>query len=451
MNSTDELFAALERCAANSSKKAKLAIIQDVPENLRTWLKWAVDPTIAFYVAKLPKYERSGTSTLCEDDELLLRRLSTRELSGNDALERIKETMHELTPESQQLLRRILLKDLRCGVGETIINEAFPGLIPVFPYMRCTLPKDSNIDKWNWADGIYVQLKADGMFANVEVADADVAVYTRAGSKFPTGALGELEACLGVLSDGTQTHGELLVAAGGVVLERQIGNGILNSLLQGGDLPAGHEVQFMAWDQIPLGAAVDKGRHEVPYGVRLQSLKAQLASMTDGGPVWLIDTQMIYSRADAMKIYRNYLAAGQEGVIAKHPQAIWRDGDNKDQVKLKLEVCVDLRIDEILPGNEDTRNAGRPGRLRCSTSDDLLKVSVTVKNEAMRDALEKTPELFLSKVMPVIANDVMAPTDGTQPYSLFLPRFAEAQPRVDKSEADSLQRVKAQFEAAVAA
>lgn len=448
---TDHLYDALEQCAATSSKKAKLEIVKGLGE-MRPWLRWALDPTISFYVAKLAKPTRSGADVLGADDEQLLDRLATRRLSGNEALQRIDDTMRELTPKSQEVLRRILLKDLRCGVGETIVNEAFPGLLPVFPYMRCVLEKDSNMAKWSWSDGIIEQLKADGMFANVDLdSDYKIAVRSRQGTTFPNGALGELERDMqGIFRPGTQTHGELTVFKDGELLKREIGNGILNSLLQGGELPAGHVVKFDAWDQIPLSCAVDKGRYDVAYVRRLAELGEQVMA-ANCDRVEIIPTETVYSRAEGRKICLEWQAKGLEGAIYKHPNAIWRDGDNKDQVKDKVEFVVDLVVEEILPGDEGKKNDGKPGRVRCKTADDLLKVNVTVKNEAMRAALMDNPDGFLGKIMPVRANGITAPTDNNPLHALYLPRFAEITPRPDKREADTLQRVRDQFDAAVAA
>lgn len=446
---TDDLYDALETCAKTSSKKGKLEIVKGLGE-FQLWLKWALDPTISFYVAKLPKYERHGQDTLREDDTILLARLSKRDISGNEALQRIDDTMRELTPKSQEVLRRVLLKDLRCGVGETIVNEAFPGLIPVFPYMRCTLPKDSNIEKWNWADGIFVQLKADGMFANVNIEGHGVVrVFSRNGTAFPPGSLGELEKVLiEQLLNGSQTHGELLVYNDGHLLPREKGNGVLNSLLQGGEMPKKHYVAMDVWDQIPLRVAVDKGRYEAPYGERFEQLEMQCAGATRD-LVRPIETHIVRSRAEAMAICGAYQKNRLEGAVCKHPKAVWRDGDSKDQVKLKLEVDVDLQIVGYRPGTPGTRTEATFGAVLCRTADGLLEVGVHgFKREVEADIHARRDDL-LGAVMTVRANGVMDPSEDGQLHSLFLPRFVEL--RQDKREADTLQRVRAQFEAAVAA
>jgi DNA ligase-1 len=450
MTSSDDLFDALERCAATPGKKAKLEIIKGLRE-FRFWLQMALDPTVSYFVAKLPKYERHGVETLDEEtDGPLLRKLASREISGNEALQRIEDTMRELTPKSQEVLRRVLLKDLRCGVGDSIVNDAFPGLIPVFPYMRCTLPKDSNIERWDWSMGVYLQLKADGMFANVNHGDdGSLRVLSRNGTTFPVGSLGDLEHVLhDQLSTGTQTHGELLVYNDGELLPRQIGNGILNSLLQGGELPEKHYVAMDVWDQIPLRVAVDKGRYEVPYDDRFERLNLQCAG-AHRDLVQPIESEIVYSRAAAMAKCGAYQKRKLEGAICKHRQAIWRDGDNKDQVKLKLEVDVDLQIVGYRPGTPGTRTEATFGAVVCRTADGLLEVGVHgFKREVEADIHARRDEL-LGGVMTVRANGVMDPTEDGQLHSLFLPRFVEL--RQDKREADTLQRVRAQFEAAVAA
>ena len=449
---SDILFERLEACAKTTSKKAKLEIVRTLGD-YKPWLQAALDPTVAYYVAKLPKeFPKCGPDFLGEHDLELLRKLSERVISGKEALQRISDHMCDLTPMSQEVFRRVILKDLRCGVGATIVNDAFPGLIPVFPYQRCVLEKDSNMAKWNWGEGIIVQLKADGMFANANIEGPnDVRLFSRQGSPFPQGVLKSLERQLGAMEKGWQVHGELLVhGPEGEILPRQEGNGILNSLLSGGELPAGHDVSFDVWDMIPLSCAVDKGKYDVPYADRLRRLRQEVDNATDG-LLAVIASDVVTSRAGAMEIYRKYLKQGLEGVICKHLFAKWRDGDNKDQVKLKQEVDVDLEVEAVLPGNADTRLEGRPGRFAMKTSDGLLKVNVTIKNEKMRDLIEEAPDLFIGKIFAVRANGVMQPGENNELHSLFLPRFVEDQPRTDKVTADNLAMVQDQFEAAVTA
>lgn len=453
MNSTDDLLDALDQMAAIKGKgavAAKKALLQ-LCAPLKEWLRLAVEPTISFYIETLPKYDRHGSDTLEDSDRMLLQSLADRSLSGKAALQAIQDTMWEISPKSQELLRRVIQKDLRCGVGATLLNEVWPGIVRDFPYQRCTLPKDSNEGSpgW-WESGVYVQLKADGMFANVDTTDDGVTIFSRQGTQFPAGSLGFLEqVLLHTLKLGTQTHGELTVYNADGLLERQIGNGILNSLAQGGELPNGHWVRFDAWDQIPLSAAVPKGRYDVPYKERFADLVEQING-EDGAPKLLrvIETRVVHSKSAVMEICSAYQKRKLEGAVAKKADAPWRDGDNKDQVKLKLEFEVDLKIKGFNPGKPGTRTEATFGSVVCATLDDKLEVGVHGFKREMEQWLHENRDSVLGKIMAVKANGIMEPTEDGGLYSLFLPRFSEI--RRDKVEADTLERVQAQLEAAIA-
>lgn len=451
MNSTDVLFDALERCAATSSKKEKQAIVNELGE-FKDWLRLALEPSISYYISadQFPEINSpAGEFTLQPAHRFVLEDLADRTISGNQAIETITSTMADLTDKSREVLKRIILKDLRCGVGTTIVNTAFPGLITDPPYMRCVLPKDSNMDAWDWTVGIIVQLKADGQYADVDLtADRQLSISTRQGNRYPAGSLGKVEEIMrAALPADTRTMGELTVYKDSELLPRQDGNGILNSIAQGGELPAGHEVRFDAWDHIPLGRAVSKGRYEEPYRDRLKRLNALLFPFRET-LLRVIESHVVYSKAEAYKVYKHYLAQKLEGVICKHPAAIWKDGDNKDQVKLKLEVTVDLIIKGYRPGKPGKRTEKTFGAVIAQTADGLLEVGVSGFKRDVEQYIHEHREELLETVMAVKANGVMEPSGEDRIFSLFSPRFGEL--RLDKVKGDTLDEVKAQFEAAIA-
>ena len=67
----------------------------------------------------------------------------------------------------------------------------------------------------------------------------------------------------------------------------------------------------------------------------------------------------------------------------------------------------------------------------------------------MRAEVWANKESWLESIITVKANGIMSPDKDGNLHSLFLPIFIEK--RADKAEADSLPRVREQFEAAVAA
>ncbi|WP_233889704.1 hypothetical protein [Paraburkholderia flagellata] len=164
--------------------------------------------------------------------------------------------------------------------------------------------------------------------------------------------------------------------------------------------------------------------------------------------VRIIPTRIVHSLAEAYAHCNELQLQGKEGTVLKNGAGFWKDTDsgNPDVVKLKLEVDVDLISKGIVAGKDSTKNEGRAGSITMETSDGLLRVDVTVKNEKLCDAIDANPEDFLGRVWAVRFNSIMKPSPSNDLHSLFLPRMVEAGYRIDKSEADSLESVFEQFD-----
>ena len=457
MNSR-ELFAAIQEIAATSSKNDKQALVakhKDDPEFIAL-LHAALNPYITYGVIKVPERTMPGAGFFREGGDTwgLLNKLATRELTGNVARAAIQDEINRLEDSSAELFIRALRKDLRAGFGESTVNKVIKGLIPTFPYMRCSLPSGSDFETWEDGEVRISQEKADGMFVNIDREPGEVVrLTTRQGTSIPTEFLSTLIHILAVcLADNTQTHGEMLVLdSDGKVSPREIGNGILNSVCNGSAPPIGYQVVIRVWDQIPLSEVKPKGKYSVAYIDRLRGLIAQLRRVPGGSREYLAltESRIVRSKKEALEHYQELLKHGKEGTIVKKSAAIWKDGTSKEQVKLKLEVPVDLKVTGIVPGRVGTKNEGRPGSLTVETSDGELITDIAVKNEAMRDAVEKNPEDWIDRIVTVIFNAIMMPSASNEKHSLFLPRMAEPNYRLDKDEADSLEAVKKQFDNAV--
>jgi DNA ligase-1 len=424
MNS-DGVYAAIEQIANTPGKNDKQALVSKLLEDelgLRV-LTAAYDPFVTYGMAKVPPYAGTDIGRNMLDAEWrMLDAMAKRELTGNAAIENVEHRMRVLTPESAELLRRIITKDLRAGFTDGTINRARPGTLAEFPYMRCSLPKDAKLDTWPWRDGCLSQVKADGMFANVNVYDdGSVSIHSRQGTAFPSGHrnLQGLTDEVSGLTWGFQYHGELLVYKDGEMLPRQISNGMLNKIAQGGVLEGDHVVVFHAWDAIPLSAVVVKGKHETPYVDRFLALGRAVQKVARNY-VRLIETRPVKSLAEAYQHSSECLARGLEGTIIKHRRAIWKDGTSKEQVKLKLEVEVDLRIVGFTEGKG--KNAGTFGAVTVETSDGLLRVDVgTGITDKGRATINAQRAELLGGLVTVKANDLLKPSTSNPLHSLFLP------------------------------
>lgn len=437
--------------AANSGRNFKIDFLKNHSDNvlLQRVVYLALNPTTNFYIRKIPVYTPNSNVFESDLDTALnkLSQLSSRQVTGNAAIAFLTDILESVSSDDAKVIERIISKDLRCGVSESTANKVWADLIPEYPYMRCCLPKHTKMSKFNWKKGVFSQLKADGMFANVNVyEDKTVELLSRAGSVFPIEQFSNLvEEVKQTFKPNTQTHAELLVKRDGKVLPREIGNGILNSVLKGGSFDPGDFPTLLVWDQIPLSEAKPGNKYKVSYTDRLSDLIDQLEQID------IIPSRKVYSMEEALEHYVEMLEQGYEGTILKDPDAIWEDTTSKFQVKFKLEVDVDLEIVGFTPGKG--KNASTFGSITCQTSDGKLIVNVSGFKDKKQNGILTRQEIhdrrneLMNTILAVRSNNIMKPTKSNPNYSLFLPRAVEF--RQDKHEADTLQQVIEQFDNAI--
>lgn len=433
MNSK-QLYTLIETIAAASKKTDKERLLReaDCPE-LREILVATYDPTLNYYIKKIPSVV-NGDKNFCDSGRELLWALSSRRVTGHEAQNALAQYLGTLNIESKELLTRIIRRDLRAGFSVATINKVFPKLLKEVPYMRCSLLSKVDTSKWDWSEGHISQIKMDGMFCNLTVTDDGyVSLTSRQGSEFPSEEF--VDTIENNFERGYQYHGELLIVKfDGTVLPREIGNGILNSVLKGGSIPAQHYPKFVAWDMVELDVIQGELKSTKPYVDRFK----QLCSIPKSESFDTVETKRVFSLEQAFEHYRDALSRGLEGTIIKNKDALWRDGTSREQLKLKLEVDVDLEIIGFTRGNG--KNADTFGSVETATRDRLLKVDVSGFSDEMRLYIHLHRDELLGTIMTVRGNEIMY----GRVASLFLPRFCEL--RGDKTVADSFAEVVEQFE-----
>lgn len=430
------------------SKNGKIAILKTADLIFQEVLRFAYNPEFNYYIKAARKPANYGSQTLYElwpQVGSLLIDLHNREITGNVAHEAVTNLMSWMKKEEADIFENILKRDLRCGINVATINAAIDGLIPEYPYMRCSLPDKSNLGKFNWKAGVISQEKADGMFVNIiRKEGGGILIQSRNGSIFPMNEFGTLVSGLQQLEgflDETVLHGEMVVTdISGRVLPREEGNGILNSVLKGGEFPYGLYPTVYLWDTIPL-VDYKNGVCETPYNNRLYRLQ-KMAESAPFDNIRVIETRVVHSMAEAREHYTEMTEAGKEGTILKHPVSIWKDGTSKDCVKFKIEAEVDLLVTGVNEGNG--KNAETFGSLVCQSSDGLVEVAVSGFTDADRVRIAGELDQWIGKrIITVRANNLMPIPQNGGKRSLFLPRFVEE--RLDKTEADSLDKIEEIF------
>lgn len=443
------LYKIIKELQSASGSNAKAAILQANKDNelLQDYLQAVYDPAISYYQTKVKRHDPTLNYTLNRGTlEALYSTLACRELTGDAAKKWLDNLMKASSFEAQELIELLIKRSIGAGVGDTMILNVFPDLYFIPPYQRCSLMDDKIKAKFDKQEEFYVQLKLDGSFCYLvkETGKAPEAI-TRAGSKYPTEFAQKLATGL---PDGFVVVGELLVygeiATLGVPLDRKTGNGFLNSILKGGDIPNNLGFEMTAWDCITVDE-FKKAKSDIPYHKRLNLLDRVANKCAYVEPV---RTQEVISLDEAYDIYSEFTADGKEGAVIKTTDFLWKDGTSKDCIKLKIEFQCDLKVIGMTEGTGKAK--GMMGSLTLGSKDGIIKTDCGTgfTDDARKAWWEQySPENIESYdiVVAVKANDIITKRDS-ESVSLFLPVFLEE--RLDKTEADTYYQCMKQLEVA---
>ena len=434
------LYEIVKELQTASGSNAKTAILEQHKDNelLKDYLKAVYDPAINYYQSKVTKMTAGNMATM--DKELIshmLNTFATRKVTGNAAVTLLGGINSALDTEGQELLELLIKRSIGAGVGDTMILKVFPDLYFIPSYQRCSLMDEKIKAKLDKLDSFIVQRKEDGSFAYlIKEAGKSAEAITRSGNKYPIEFTQKLATGL---PDGYVIIGELLVEDDGVELDRKTGNGILNSILKGGDVDNGLKFKLSAWDCI-TPVELKLGKSITPYKERMSHLNW----------VWkdIVPTYNVNSLKEAYAIYSKFTADGKEGAVLKTHNFTWSSGTSKDCIKLKVEFECDLKVIGMTEGTGKAK--GMMGSLTVASSDGKIvsDIGTGFSDEARKAWWEMyTPDNIKSYeiVITVNANDIIF-RRGSKIASLFLPVFQME--RLDKSEADNYKRCMEQLEAA---
>lgn len=441
-----EITDLIDSLAATTKKNEKIKLLEATKSNpelealAKAVFKAAYDTSINYWIRTFPEV---GTLDQLEETEdarismnaalTSLDNLSSRNITGNNALHYATSIASFLEEDEAKLFRAIVARDLRCGATASTANKVWPGLIPDHPYMRCSSFSEKNLK--NISFPCYSQTKADGLYIDIIVSTDEVIYRTRNGQ---TLALNnpEFDDRLKKLASGWVLMGEALITDENSptgYCDRKTGNGILNS----DDIDVSR-LAFVLWDAVQY-SEWSKGEDVVELPVRLDTLKAIISVV--GGPLRLVDTVEVHTVEEVIEHFRSNVAKGEEGVVIKDRKGTWKDGTSKYQVKVKIEFECELKIVGYKEGTG--KHAGKLGAFEMESSEGLIKVSAGGGySDKQREEFWNKRDEMLDGICTVKSNDLIQNRNTPEKFSLFLPRFVEY--RIDKSEADSFERVKEQ-------
>lgn len=414
----------LDELRATSSKNEKLRILGEhrSNEDLKQFFYLALNPYIIFYQKKEfdPSF-CSNTPQLHLPETMLWLKdmIAGRILTGNAAIDAINSVLMNLAEDDAFVIRAILQKNPDCGVQESTVNKIWKGLIPTYPVLLAEPWSDKLADKLNWSAGVVGQLKADGLRTNIIIDETGgVTVRTRAGNEMNLHGVFDY---LGETLKSVVLDGEIVAYdyAKNTFFDRKTTNGLGTKCVRGTiSQKEAQSLVLVAWDKIDLGAFKNEF-DTTPCLKRFEALVALSGAF--GGPsgrVRVIESKILYSKAEAAAYFDEKLADGQEGAMIKDPNEPWSDTRSQKVLKMKSEKAADLRVVGVTEGTG--KYAGMIGSLQCVTDDGQLEVSVgsgLTDKDRMRNASE-----FVDMIIEVKYNQVIESKDRDT-KCLFLPIF----------------------------
>ena len=402
----------LKQLAATPGRKDKEAILRlNSSATLKNVFRLTLDPTINFYVKTFPK--KQGIVSVTLDSALnSLDVISSRYITGDAARDHLSKLSASLTEDDAEVLRRVIARNLECGVSEGTVNAVWKELITSYPCMLVS--PMSTIKTFKFP--AYAQVKCDGLRVNAHCGEGPPRFYTRNGKEM--NLLGALDSSFP--NERVVIDGELLVEG----CDRKTGNGILLKFQKGtGTAAEAAKIQMVAWDCIPTDD-FKKRKCTIPYSERWAKVP------TCSNKMRAVITQAVTSIENAELLYEVMLARGEEGLVLKDPKGIWEDKRVKHQVKMKAELDADLLCVGTTEGVG--KYNGLIGSLILESRGGKVKVSA---GTGMSDWDRKLdPSEYIGQIIGIRYNSIIKDKNGGT--SLFLPVFENIRP--DKTVPDEI-------------
>ena len=388
--------------------------------------RMALDPMITFGVKKIPSYSGpDGQGLPWEAFKELARALAMRELTGHDARDAIELALSAST-ESQwnNWYRRILIKDLRCGVSEKTINKVlkdFPN-IPNIPIFECMLAHDGANHEKKITGKKLLEPKLDGVrvVTIINAENKTAVMYSRNGKVLEN---------FSHITDAIEKNIELFERS--MVLDGEMVSSSFQALMKQvhrkSDVQS-NDARLMLFDILPV-SEFQAGKSVLGQKRRsalLRSMKPQFDKIgsIDLIPQIEVDLDGLVGELEFKQYNKDAIEAGFEGIMIKDVDAKYECKRTVSWLKMKPFIEVSLTVVAVEEGTG--KNEGRLGAVICEGEDDGKQIRVNVGSgftDADRDEFWADKETVVGQIIEVRADAATKNQDSEEVYSLRFPRF----------------------------
>lgn len=386
--------------------------------------RMAFDAMVTFGVKKVPTHGGpDGQGLPWAAFKELADNLASRQLTGHDARDAIELCLSASTQaEWNDWYRRILIKDLRCGMSESTINKVVGKKYAKYavPVFSCQLAHDSANHETKVAGKKLIEVKLDGVrVITIVYPDGRVDQFSRNGKElvnFPH-IKEQLKETASAMKEPWVLDGEIMSSSF---------QDLMTQVHRKSDVKANDAVLHL-FDWLPL-KNFEQGGWDKTQKERSKALNLWHGFYSDKLPnVAVVGYEEVDLATPAGKTrYKEIniaaIAGGYEGIMLKDPEAVYEVKRSVAWLKLKPFIEVSLNVVGVEEGTG--KNVGKLGALICEGEDDGKEISVNVGSgftDDNRDVFWGSRNTLFGQVVEVRADAITQNQDGT--YSLRFPRF----------------------------
>jgi DNA ligase-1 len=386
----------------------------------------ALDSMITFGLKQIPeKKDEDGPGLSWDSFTLAITGFVNRDVTGNTARDMVASMMQSATKAQwNNWYRRILIKDLRCGVSEKTINKVVEKEWPEYavPVFSCQLAHDSANHEGKVKGKKYIEVKLDGVrVLTIVRTDGRVEQFSRNGKELVNFEHITKQISAVVKKDPPKYD---------LVLDGEVMSSSFQDLMKQvhrkSDVEANDAVLHL-FDMCPLDK-FQEGRWDKDQETRSlyvyewhKKHKADLPNVAVVGHE-LVDLDTDEGSKRFKEINQFAIDGGYEGIMIKDPKAPYECKRTHSWLKLKPFIEVSLNVVAVEEGTG--KNVGKLGALVCEGVDDNRSIRVNCGSgftDSDRDTFWNDREALVGQVVEVRADAITQNQDGS--YSLRFPRF----------------------------
>ena len=409
----------IKELETDNSRLFKEGVVENNLNNIefQEGLSMCLDPLITFGVKQVPESEQDGDGLKWDDFKKDVDLLVERKKTGHAARDLINDLMSSAKKDQwNDWYRRILIKDLRCGVSEKTVNNVAKRMDLEFkvPIFSCMLAHDGAKHPKKIKGDCLVEYKYDGVRVIAIVKNGKATLYSRNGKIFHN--FPHIE---NALSKSEYNN---------IVFDGEVMSDDFQALMKQVYRKSGAQTDdaYLAlFDILPL-KEFNEGKSKFSSIERKKELNKLSNSFENA--IKLVDYEVINfdeknGQDKFASMNKEALEKGFEGLMIKPNDNYYECKRSHAWLKIKPFIEVTLKIIDIQEGTG--KHSGKLGAFHVEGDDDGKFFSLSVGSGLTDEEREKfwaSKDKLIGRLVEIRADAITQSIEGEH-YSLRFPRF----------------------------